>query len=71
MKALLLLNLIFVTKEEGTMTQSFHNNNKLYILGKIGAADLRGGLNLRHYQGQNSLTWILIFFMSADQYQKF
>lgn len=34
-KAFLLLNLIFVTKEEGTMTQSFNNNNKLYVLGKI------------------------------------
>ena len=43
-KAFLLLNLIFVTKEEGTMTQSFNNNNKLYVSGKIGAADLCGGL---------------------------
>lgn len=34
----------FVTKEEGTMTQSFNNNNKLYVSGKIGAADLCGGL---------------------------
>lgn len=32
-KAFLLLNLIFVTKEEGSMTQ--YNNNKLYVLGKI------------------------------------